>query len=279
MWIFSRKKVFVYDPKTQQKKAIYEIPTYVGCCAPTRNSKKLLIGTQEGLQILDLETSQIITMVHLHKLEPGKLKNRFNQGRVDAKGRLWAGTIYISLTSKQDVQQHQGTVYSLEPDGSVFRKIENVSTSNGIAWSLDSLVMYHTDSITRSVAAYDYDLEKGEISNKRIAINVPDNLGWPCGMTIDAEDKLWIALWEGSCVTRWDPISGTLLHKIILPTPHITNLCFGGDKLDVLYVTSARSKVDRVRYPSGGSIFAITNIGVKGVAMNYFGEKLERRVL
>ena len=83
--------------------------------------------------------------------------------------------------------------------------LRGVTNSNGIAWSLDHTTMYYIDTPTRQVTAFDYDMATGQIENPRTVITVPADSGKPDGMTIDAEGMLWIALWEGGCVGRWDP--------------------------------------------------------------------------
>ena len=95
--------------------------------------------------------------------------------------------------------------------------IDSVTTSNGIAWSLDATKMYYIDTPTQKVTTWDYDNETGEISNPRTTIEIPRSLGAPDGMTIDAEGNLWIALWGGSAVSCWDPENGELLRTIEVP--------------------------------------------------------------
>lgn len=85
------------------------------------------------------------------------------------------------------------------------------------------------------------------------------------GMTIDSEGKLWVAFWQGSNVSRFDPDTGALLHRISLPTQCITSVAFGGDDLQDLYITSANNKVDIQKEPQAGSVFIVRNVGVKGV--------------
>lgn len=95
--------------------------------------------------------------------------------------------------------------------------INNVTTSNGIVWSLDNTKMYYIDTPTQKVMQWDYDNETGEITNPKTAVEVPGEMGYPDGMTIDAEGNLWVALWGGSAVSCWNPVTGELLRTIEVP--------------------------------------------------------------
>src|SRR3546814_7544247 len=109
-------------------------------------------------------------------------------------------------------------------------------------WSADKKTMYYGETPTVTVMAFYYDNATGRIDNGRIVVKVPPGMGAPDGMTIDAEGKLWVAMWGGGCVTRWDPETGKLLQKIAVPGPHTTSCAFGGKRLDTLYITTARER-------------------------------------
>ncbi|MNL47740.1 L-arabinolactonase [compost metagenome] len=150
-----------------------------------------------------------------------------------------------------------------------------VTTSNGIAWSSDKKTMYYIDTLTQKVVAYIYDDKTGQISAPYEAITVPDSMGKPDGCTMDAEDMIWIALWGGQSVSRWNPQTGELLCKIEVPAKNVTSCAFGGQSLDTLYITTARTSTteeDLVRYPYSGGVFAVTP-GVKGIKANPFAEQ------
>ncbi len=188
--------------------------------------------------------------------------NRFNDGKCDAAGRLLAGTMSTIGEAKA------GSLYRFDPDGSVSLLEVGVSTSNGLAWSLDNRVLYYIDSNTQSVVAYDYDLEIGTISGKRTVIEIPREAGTPDGMSIDAEGMLWIAHWGGFRVARFNPHTGKQLQEIRLPAPLVTSCAFGGPALDELYITTAKvglSESDLQQYPLSGALFKI-KLPVKGIA-------------
>jgi len=132
--------------------------------------------------------------------------------------------------------------------------------------------MYFIDSSPRTVTAFDYDVATGSATNPRVVIQTPEKMGYPDGMTIDVEDKLWIAHWQGSCVARWDPTNGSLLSTIQLPVSKVSSCAFGGANLTDLYITSASIGTDVKQEPLAGSLFIVRNVGIRGVPANEFVE-------
>ena len=169
-----------------------------------------------------------------------------------------------------------------------------MSISNGIAWSIDWKTMYLVDSIPQLVYAFDYDENTGTVAHQKTVIDMTDNNYrtpfltkepldlrnshdhvLPDGMCVDNEGMLWIAEHNGGCVSRWDPRNGKFLRQIAIPARKITACCFGGPDYDTLFVTTGSvysSANDWERYPNSGSIFAVTNLGVKGVPTQFFND-------
>lgn len=194
--------------------------------------------------------------------------NRFNDGKCDPHGRFWAGTM-------DDIEgtEGAGSLYVLDRDMSVSRKIKDVTCSNGLAWSSDGQKFYFIDTPTKQVVSYDFDTKSANIDNKKVIISIPEESGYPDGMTIDAEGMLWIAHWDGWKVSRWDPTKGKLLETFSLPVSRITSCTFGGQDLNELYITSAKvglSDLEQKEQPLAGSLFVIRNLGVKGILPNKF---------
>ena len=134
--------------------------------------------------------------------------------------------------------------------------------------------MYYIDTPTGFIRAYDYDLTTGNISNERVAVEVPTSLGYPDGMTIDENDMLWVGLWNGNAVANFNPQTGKLIRKIEVPAHNVTACAFGGPNLDVLYITTASvdmSTEEMTKYPNAGSVF-MAMPGVKGVNSFSFGK-------
>lgn len=239
----------------------------VGCKVGTvvpRASGHLMLATAQGFEAFDTDTCQRTTLADPERHLPD---NRFNDGKCDAKGRFWAGT--MSMTR----QQHAGSLYVLDTDHCVRKVLDGVTTSNGLDWSPDLSTMYYIDTPTMKVQAFDYEAQTGAITHQRTAVTIPEGVGRPDGMTVDAEGMLWVAHWDGSRVTRWDPASGELLQTILLPADRVTSCTFGGEQLDTLFITTARHGLtpeQLARQPHAGGLFA-AKPGVCGRPANRYG--------
>lgn len=235
----------------------WSVPGMVGAISLCQDGR-LIAALQTGFAFVDLETGVVEPIVDPESHLPD---NRFNDGKCDPAGRFWAGT--ISLSGKTGA----GNLYVLDSDLQFTRKLSGVSISNGLAWTPDARTMYYIDTPTQAVAAFDYDPATAEIANLRIVIEIPEKEGFPDGMTIDTDGKLWIAHWDGWQVARWDPLSGEKLSSIRLPAARITSCIFGGEKLQDLYITTAReglSAKQLAEQPLAGSLFVINNCGYQG---------------
>ena len=226
---------------------------YVGAVAPYRDGS-LMAALKSGIVLLDPDTGARETVGHPEAHLPG---NRYNDGKCDPAGRFWVGS--MSLQEEPGV----GSLYMIDHDGSIIRQLEGVTISNGLAWSNDYHTMYYIDTPTFEVAAFDYDLSTGAISNRRVAIRIPESEGYPDGMTIDREGCLWIAHWDGWQVTRWNPDTGRKLKHLPMPVSRVTSCTFGGDTGNDLYITSARtglSTAELARQPLAGAVFVVRGV-------------------
>jgi len=233
--------------------------TLIGSIALNK-SGGLIAALQDGFALVDIEQKEI---EYLADPEAHIIDNRFNEGKCDPAGRFWAGTMSLSE------EPHAGSLYTLEKGLSISKKIEGVTISNGMAWSPDETVFYYIDTPTLEVVAYDYNKLNGNISNKKTIITIPQDYGYPDGMTIDSEGMLWIAHWDGWQITRWNPNTGKQLHRISLPVAKVTSCTFGGKNLDELYITTASkemSKDELKNQPLAGSLFVVRGCGVTGLA-------------
>ena len=253
-----------YNPGLRNNKEMFT-GQMIGTVVPAE-SGKIVVALRNGIYMLDPSTGTKNLIVDPEEDNPD---NRFNDGKCDPAGRFWAGT--MSLTGKKMA----GALYRLDPDSSVHMMIDNVTTSNGIVWSLDNRKMYYIDTPTRKVMAYDYDIESGDIDNPVVAVEVSPELGAPDGMTIDEDGNLWIALWGGSAVGCWDPRNGELIRKIDVPARNVTSCAFGDDDLGTLYITTARqntSDEELQQNPHSGGVFKIRP-GVQGVKLYFFNDQ------
>ena len=202
---------------------------------------------RDGLAFWDQKTPEIEILVNP---ELGRLNARFNDGKVDPRGRFWAGTLG---------EDNQSCLYKLDPDGSVQIMETGIQISNGLGWSPDLKTMYYTDSPLRVIYAYDFDLNSGSINNRRKFVKVPREDGFPDGLTVDSEGFIWSAHWDGWRVTRYDP-DGKIERVIYLPVQRPTSCAFGGPDLDQLFITSAwtgLSETERQEQPLAGDLFLV----------------------
>jgi ABC-type nitrate/sulfonate/bicarbonate transport system ATPase subunit len=168
-----------------------------------------------------------------------------------------------------DTQPGEGSLYRLDTDGRVSRMDTGFHVSNGLGWSPDNRRFYFTDSGPKRIYVYDFDLEGGAVENRRTFVQVPDGVGVPDGLAVDAEGFVWSAHWDGWCVTRYDP-DGKVDRVINLPVPRPTSCAFGGPDLTTLYITSARIRLSAgqlAEAPLSGSVFALQS-GIRGLARN-----------
>jgi sugar lactone lactonase YvrE len=262
IWVNITKKILnFYHPALNHNKEMFT-GQMIGTVIPAE-SGKVIVALENGFYQLDPLTGSKKFIANPEENISG---NRFNDGKCDPAGRFWAGT--MSKTG----QKEAGALYRLVADGTVTRMIDRVTTSNGIVWSADPSIMYYIDTPTQKIMAWDYDPESGNISNPRTAIEIPRNMGFPDGMTMDAEGNVWIALWNGSAVGCWNPETGELLRTIEVPAKNVTSCAFGDEDLGTLYITTARqgtSQEELEKFPHAGGIFKVRP-GVKGVEAFFF---------
>ncbi|MCP8615483.1 SMP-30/gluconolactonase/LRE family protein [Salirhabdus salicampi] len=261
-WVdITGRKLFMLRKK--KRPITYNLNQFVGAVVP-RNKTSVVVALQHGFYYFHLRTNKL---EHIVDPESHLVDNRFNDGKCDPKGRFWAGT-----TDSIGIDQ-KGALYSLNKDLQVSKKVDKVSTSNGITWSPDYQFMYFIDTPTRKVVRFQFDLKTGDISNQKEIIHIPAKTGVPDGMTSDEEGKLWIAHWGGSVVSRWDPVNGKLLDYIDVPAVNVTSCIFGGQQLKELFITTARirtSEEDLEKFPNAGCVFKV-NLGIKGLPSFSFG--------
>jgi sugar lactone lactonase YvrE len=184
--------------------------------------------------------------------ESGDCRTRFNEGKCDAAGRFWAGTMGFNG------EPGLGSLYRINPDGAWERVLFPTTISNGIGWSPDGETFYFIDSVTGTVTAFDFSSDSGALSSARTVVTIPAEEGIPDGLAVDSRGHIWIALWDGSRVVCHDPTTGAQCDEIRLPVSRVTSCSFGGEHLDELYITTARIGLDAEalsRQPLAGSLF------------------------
>lgn len=222
----------------------------------------VIAAVRDGLVAADLDTGESELVL---RVETDVHENRANDGKCDAAGRLWWGTMAFDQTPDA------GTVYRVDADMSPQAVIAATTTSNGIDWSPDDRLMYHADTATGIVSVYDFDLERGVVSAGRPLFAAGPGQGAPDGLTVDADGDIWVAMWDGWSVLRLAP-DGSLKDVIDVPTARPTSVAFGGADLTDLFITSARfgRTPEQLRdEPHAGSIFRCRP-GVTGRAFHPF---------
>ncbi len=261
-WVDIEGNAFhVFDPTTGHDRKI-DVGQMIGCCVG-RKSGGVVLALQNGFYALNLETEKLTPLVDPESHLP---ENRFNDGKCDSRGRLWAGTTRVQH------DEQAGFLYRLDADLTVNRKLDDVWISNGLAWSLDDKTMYYIDSPTSEIVAFDFDARSGELANERLVIEIPEGGGSPDGMTIDEEGMLWVALWDGWRVIRVNPELGEIIDEVRLPVARPTSCVFGGASLDDLYITTASTRMpaeELAKQPLAGGIFRCKP-GVRGLPAHEF---------
>jgi sugar lactone lactonase YvrE len=256
------KKLYRYHPESQTNVG-YDMPSYIGTVVPQTDSTAVVALT-DGIYLKNMKNG---TLSLLSNIEADQTGNRFNDGKADPNGNLWVGS--MDLEEKNPLAK----LYRVSPDGTAEAMLDSITISNGLVWDKKAETFYYIDTPTLKVRAFDYHKTTATISNERIAVKVPEALGFPDGMTIDEEDKIWVALWNGNAVVRFDPLTGEVMQRIEVPAHNVTSCAFGGPDLDILYITTASVDMtdeEQIMYPLAGSIFQVKP-GVKGVPTAQFG--------
>jgi len=234
----------------------------VSAVAERAEVPELIITRRHSFASFNPKTETITPLAQLDTIIP---TNRFNDGKCDRLGRFWAGTMDFAC------EEPTGSLYCLTPDLKCKRIDSEYVVTNGPAWSADHRTLYHNDSVNGRVYAFDFDLESGAVSNKRVFLQFSTEDGSPDGMTTDSEGGLWIAHWGASKLTRHDT-DGKVLQTVALPCSQVTSCAFGGPDLRTLYITSAAnglSEQQLEREPLAGGLFAL-EINIAGVPANLF---------
>lgn len=244
--------IYRYE-SSSQKVCKLPVGQNTGCIA-LREHGGLIAALQHGFHAIDFDSGRID---FLGDPEADKPNNRFNDGKCDPAGRFWAGTMSKNLDTGYGEYTPEGKLYCLDEERVIHMKKDGVILSNGIDWSPDATTMYYIDTPRRNVVAWDFSVQDSTISRPREVIRLDGESGMPDGMCVDAQGMLWIALWGGGCITRWNPSTGKLVERIPLPVRHVTSCVFGGPAYDELYVTSASLDTDLDQFPDAGSVFVL----------------------
>jgi sugar lactone lactonase YvrE len=213
----------------------------------------LVLATGDGFQLRGTDAADQFSTIDVEKPITG---NRMNDGRVDAAGRFWAGT----MASLWEETKYAGSLYRLEmrDDGpTVTKHVADVTVANGLDWTLDGRSMYYVDSWTQRVDVFDFDPDTGTLGRRRTFVTISPSEGLPDGLVVDADGGVWVALFGAGVLRRYSA-SGVIDFEIHLPVSLVTSATFGGADLSDLYITTAKHRLgesERAEQPHAGSLF------------------------
>lgn len=217
-------RIFRFDPATRVHEQIYSGRPVGGFTFQQEGG--LLLFRDRG-NIAHLKQGQLITLI---EEIPAEAESRFNDVIADPLGRVFCGTMSTSHS--------HGRLYRLERDGALSVVAEGIGCSNGMGFTLDGRGFYYTDSFAGTISFFDYSMETGDLSNKQVFATLPESLGLPDGLTVDADGGVWSAIWDGYALLRFEP-SGEASLRIRLPVRKVSSVTFGGEDLRDLYITTA----------------------------------------
>jgi sugar lactone lactonase YvrE len=249
----------VSDDWTIELVRAYEVPGTVGMVVPVEDDDGWVLGAGRSFVYLALDG----TLRTIAEVVP--VGSRMNDGACDPQGRFWGGTL------ADDHHEGGGVLYRLERDGRVEAMLDGLTISNGLGWSPDGSTMYLVDSGPRVVKAFRFDGDSGSISGDHTLVTVPDDVGAPDGMTVDAAGDLWVAIYGGARVNRYAP-DGSLRGTYPVPAQQCTCCAFGGAGLHQLFVTTATenwTEEQRLADPAAGMIYRL-DTDTTGVAAAAF---------
>jgi L-arabinonolactonase len=248
------KRVMRHDPATGATRT-WDVPGIIGSMA-LREGGGAVLALKDGIHTLEFESGETTQLALPDGLDP---RAQFNDGKVDRRGRFVVGT------TDSQMKEPLGDVYSLDVGGlSIIDR--GICISNGPCWSPDDTTFYFSDSILNTIYVYDYDIETGAATNRRVFANTADLGGIPDGATVDSDGLMWMAICEGAKVVAFRP-DGVVERVIAMPVKLTASVMFGGPDLDLLFVTSIDPSVlGRTAAPDDGCTFVIEGLGVRGLA-------------
>jgi D-xylonolactonase len=241
---------------TRSETRHYLLPEMIGWIIECRSEDQFIAGLRTGFAVLRFDPLRLELLG-----SPSSVPcTRLNDGKADARGRIFAGTMAIAA------DQPVGNLYCLDANGAISLVDGGYTIPNGPAFSNDGRTLYHADSARSLIFRFPVH-EDGTLGPRSVFLEFPPGWGKPDGMTVDVEDHLWVAQWGASGVSRFAP-SGERTATVVLPTPQISSCTFGGMAMNRLFVTSAA--LDRPEDPLAGALFEV-DVRVRGAPAFTFG--------
>ena len=245
---------------SSNKKEIFELPEIVTATS-IKSQNELILATTNGLKLFNTSNKKFESVVNI---ENQQSLTRSNDGASDALGRFWFGTMQNNFDKNGNgipLKENIGKLYKVDTNKKISVIEEDLGIPNTFVWSPDNKNFYFTDTLNGTILSYNFELESGELSNKKNFATF--DRGHPDGSTIDTDGCVWNCRWGGSCIVRFTP-SGKVDQIIEMPVQNITNCVFGGKDMKTLFVTTA-SNEDKNNLD--GSLFSI-NLNYQGIEDN-----------
>ena len=261
-WVdINRCLIHQLDPRTGE---ITDWPckTEPGCLGRA-DSGRLVAGLRDGFYFFSPATGEF---ERITDPEPGKPENRVNDGKVDRAGRFWAGTM-----RDPNPDEPCGALYKLEGQ-TALQMLDGIQIPNSLCWSPDNQTLYFSDTRARMIWGFDFNLASGELTNRRLFVDLQGQLGRPDGATVDTEGYLWSAEYGGGRVVRYTP-DGTVDKVVNLPVANVTCPTFGGTDYKTLFITTASQRLtenELAEQPLAGGLFSL-KVTVAGLPEPMFG--------
>jgi D-xylono/L-arabinono-1,4-lactonase len=245
-------RLYRYDPATGEHEQCLEVDRPLGGYTIQEDGSLILFMGQG--RIAHWRQGSLTTLIDNIADE---IDGRFNDITTDPEGRVFCGTMPVG--------DRNGKLYRLDPDGSLTVVLEDAGLSNGMGFSPDLSLFYHTDTQRRTITRFDYNRATGEITNPAVIVHETDgSRGFPDGMAVDADGNLWSARWDGYMLVQHDP-DGNVLREVKFPAKKVSSVTFGGDDLTDMYVTTAGGHDKAENGETAGALYHL-NLGVKGMA-------------
>ena len=238
--------------------AAWTAPQMLACIART-DAGNWVAGMETGFFQLTPHNDGSLDTTLLAAVEHPRQDMRLNDGRCDRQGRFWAGSMVLNM----GLNAAEGTLYRYTSGAAPHAQLDGFITLNGLAFSPDGRTMYASDShpLVQQIWAFDYDIDTGTPSNRRVFVDMHKHLGRPDGAAVDADGCYWICANDAGLIHRFSP-DGRLDRSLTVPVKKPTMCAFGGSRLDTLFVTSIRD--DQSQQSLSGGVFAL-NPGVVGL--------------
>ena len=252
-------KLYSLDLSSNKKK-IFELPEIVTATS-IKSQNELILATTNGLKLFNTSNKKFESVVNI---ENQQSLTRSNDGASDALGRFWFGTMQNNFDKNGNdipIKENIGKLYKVDTNKKISVIEEDLGIPNTFVWSPDNKNFYFTDTLHGTILSYNFELESGELSNKKNFATF--DRGHPDGSTIDTDGCVWNCRWGGSCIVRFTP-SGKVDQIIEMPVQNITNCVFGGKDMKTLFITTA-SNEDKNNLD--GSLFSI-NLNYQGIEDN-----------